>query len=103
MAVVARRPAVAHDGDDGTRTRRRDPARGWHLSAHAAQALMPRTLPRARGFHRRELARRREWSVADGPATRRLLSRLLLGAHAAAVLWRRDESDLDRAARNRGA
>src|SRR5262249_52056905 len=78
-------------------------ARGRNLSAHARQALMPRALSLAGRVHRRALGRRHEQCVAHGSEAWVVLPRLLLGAHAAAVLRWCHEPRVDRAARGRGA
>ena len=68
------------------------------LPAHAAQAGLPAPMPASRPLPRGALAQRRGRRAAHGLGSRSLLSRLLLGIHAAVVRRRCDESLLDRRA-----
>ncbi len=100
----ARRPPRPHDDVD-----HRPHAHSRHFAGHrplpavAAQVGLSRPLPPAGRVPHPQLAQRDIGRRAHGPASRRLLRRLLLAADGVDVRWRRDEPDLDRRSDHSGA
>ncbi|CAA9355681.1 MAG: Putative transmembrane protein, partial [uncultured Gemmatimonadaceae bacterium] len=93
------RAPLAGDGEHEPRARRARARRRRRVPVDAAQGALPRGVPLADGLRRAGVARGRARRARHGRAPRRVLRRLLLGAHGAPLRGRRDEPALGRGAR----